>query len=78
MPCAGNRKRRRITPLMLEEIYEIQCPYCGADISFTPDPLGGSKQSVIDECTVCNKPIRFELEWQSNELIRFEAHPIDE
>ena len=63
---------------MLEEIFEIQCPYCGADINYTPDITAGSKQSIIDECSVCDKPIRFELEWDGDELIRFEAYQMND
>jgi hypothetical protein len=63
---------------VLEESQEIQCPYCGADLSHDPDPSGGLKQSYIEDCSVCCKPIRFELEWSGNELIRFCLYQMNE
>lgn len=58
---------------MLDDSYEIDCPYCGVKIMITPDPFGGKRQTLMEECSNCDKPIRLELEWEGNDLIRLEA-----
>jgi len=58
---------------MWDDAQEVDCPYCGASISFSPDLSGGKKQTLVEDCSSCCKPIRFELEWDGEELIRFEA-----
>lgn len=44
---------------MLETV-QRSCPYCGEVIDTTVDPSGGSAQ-YIEDCSVCCRPIRFDL-----------------
>ncbi|MDD0975157.1 CPXCG motif-containing cysteine-rich protein [Pseudomonas fontis] len=50
---------------MLEAaIYD--CPYCGEEVETTVD-LSAGDQSYIEDCQVCCKPIRFELQVHDGE-----------
>lgn len=40
--------------------FEILCPYCGERISVMAESTVGD-QRFIEDCTVCCKPIEFEL-----------------
>jgi hypothetical protein len=37
----------------------LQCPHCGETIDSYPDPGGGDRQSYIEDCSVCCRPISF-------------------
>ena len=39
---------------------EIQCPFCGEPITAFVDP-SQEKQSYIEDCTVCCRPIEFRV-----------------
>jgi len=39
---------------------DLCCPYCGEPLETYVDPGGGSRQSYIEDCAVCCRPIRFE------------------
>jgi hypothetical protein len=35
---------------------EVQCPYCGADVSLSLDSGGGAVQRYVEDCAVCCRP----------------------
>jgi len=40
---------------------DVECPYCGETITLVLDPSAGS-QRYIEDCHVCCRPIRVDLE----------------
>lgn len=62
---------------MIEQDYDFACPYCGADNSVSLDMTGGSKQSFIQDCTVCCKPIQIRLQFENGKLADFSAEEQD-
>jgi Cysteine-rich CPXCG len=34
-----------------------ECPYCGEPLEFVVDEFGGRRQSYVEDCTVCCRPI---------------------
>ncbi len=55
----------------------FQCPYCWEDISMLIDP-SIAKQSYVEDCEVCCNPIEVTPEFQSKELIAFQAISIEQ
>ncbi len=55
----------------------FQCPYCWEEISMLLDPSVLS-QSYVEDCEVCCNPIQVSPEFESNELIGFEAVDIEQ
>lgn len=55
----------------------FQCPYCWEEISMLMDP-SIRRQTYVEDCEVCCNPIEVTPEFQSNELIGFEAHDIEQ
>ena len=47
---------------------EVQCPYCGEEITIFVDP-SVSRQTYVEDCTVCCRPIRVDVECEEGELI---------
>jgi hypothetical protein len=41
----------------------VFCPYCGELADTYPDLGGGERQSYVEDCAVCCRPIRFVVEW---------------
>jgi Cysteine-rich CPXCG len=40
---------------------ESQCPYCGEPLELSVDELGGRRQSYVEDCVVCCRPIQVEV-----------------
>ncbi|OYT97152.1 MAG: CPXCG motif-containing cysteine-rich protein [Pseudomonas sp. PGPPP3] len=43
------------------ESQDYQCPYCGEPVEALLD-LSGGDQQYIEDCSVCCRPIQFELQ----------------
>jgi hypothetical protein len=59
---------------MIEEDYPFSCPHCGVDLSARLDASGGKKQSFIQDCEVCCKPILIQVEFSGDEVVSFSAN----
>ena len=53
------------------------CPYCWQEISFVLD-LSIPKQSYIEDCEVCCRPVQIFYATDGTELIDFRAHGIEQ
>jgi len=60
---------------MLKEI-SFSCPYCGQDISVIVD-LSVRRQTYIEDCEVCCKPIEISYRVQDDELDHFDAKVLE-
>ena len=40
---------------------DSQCPYCGEPLDLSVDELGGRRQSYVEDCAVCCRPIDVEV-----------------
>ncbi len=40
---------------------ESQCPCCGEPISVPVDPSQGTRQSFIEDCAVCCRPLQIQI-----------------
>jgi hypothetical protein len=38
-----------------------ECPYCGEPLEMTVDELGGRRQTYVEDCVVCCRPIEVEV-----------------
>ena len=52
----------------LLEDTEVQCPYCGEVFAITVDTAQGS-YSTTEDCTVCCRPIAFQIECEPGEVL---------
>ncbi|WP_300434010.1 CPXCG motif-containing cysteine-rich protein [Christiangramia sp.] len=55
----------------------FQCPYCWEEISVLLDP-SVHRQTYIEDCEVCCRPIEFQVAFEGNELIEFQASDIEQ
>ena len=55
----------------------FQCPYCWEEVSVLLDP-SISRQTYIEDCEVCCRPIEFQVAFEENELIEFQAVDIEQ
>ena len=62
---------------MIENDYSFACPYCGEELSVRLDISGGSKQSFIQDCEVCCRPIQITLGLKGEDVTSFSADPAD-
>ncbi|TBW27979.1 CPXCG motif-containing cysteine-rich protein [Gramella sp. KN1008] len=53
----------------------FQCPYCWEEISVLLDP-SVSRQTYIEDCEVCCRPIEFQVAFENAELVEFRANEI--
>ncbi|MGA1227493.1 MAG: CPXCG motif-containing cysteine-rich protein [Tamlana sp.] len=60
---------------MIEHFFT--CPYCWENISMLIDN-SISKQSYIEDCEVCCKPIQITVQFSNEELSQFEASSIEQ
>ena len=60
---------------MLKEI-SFSCPYCGQDISVIVD-LSVRRQTYIEDCEVCCKPIEISYSVQDEGLDHFDAKVLE-
>ena len=42
----------------IDDVYDVECPYCGAPNEITIDASGGASQSYVEDCQVCCRPWR--------------------
>ena len=40
----------------MTEPLELYCPYCGESVDLDIDEGGGSRQSYVEDCSVCCRP----------------------
>jgi transposase-like protein len=45
----------------------VTCPYCGEEVEIAVDPGGGSRQSYIEDCSVCCSPWMVHVEYSEGE-----------
>ena len=60
---------------VIEHSYD--CPFCGAEVSALLDP-SIAKQSYIEDCEVCCRPMRFSLVFENWDLVEFEVHALEQ
>ena len=42
--------------MRVDDVHDVECPYCGAINEITIDPSGGASQSYVEDCQVCCRP----------------------
>ena len=52
--------------------HEFTCPYCGEEISMVLD-LSVSRQTYVEDCEVCCKPIEISFTVEGDDLESFDA-----
>jgi transcription elongation factor Elf1 len=52
------------------------CPYCGEEISMVVD-LSVRRQSYVEDCEVCCRPIAVSCAVEDDELVTFIARQLD-
>ena len=55
----------------MQEEAEIECPFCGETITVFVDP-SVPRQSYIEDCSVCCRPIQFEVNCEDNAVVSIE------
>lgn len=55
----------------------FQCPYCWEEISMLMD-TSITSQRYIEDCEVCCNPIEIEAQFESNNLMSFQATSIEQ
>ena len=40
----------------IDDVHDVECPYCGALNAITIDPSGGESQTYVEDCQVCCRP----------------------
>jgi Cysteine-rich CPXCG len=56
--------------------HEFNCPYCGEEISMVLD-LSVGRQTYIEDCEVCCKPIEISFTVEDDELADFSANTLE-
>jgi len=59
------------------EEHFFQCPFCWESISVLLDP-SVSRQKYIEDCEICCNPLEIEVAFENGEMIKFEAHGMDQ
>ena len=62
---------------MIEEDCDFDCPYCGDQNSVRLEATAGKKQSFIQDCVTCCKPIQIRTEFNNDTRIEFSAESVD-
>ncbi|HTV01808.1 MAG TPA: CPXCG motif-containing cysteine-rich protein [Luteitalea sp.] len=57
---------------------ETACPYCGEDITLLIDETAGRRQSYVEDCWVCCRPIEILVTVHSREDVDVEVRSHDE
>jgi hypothetical protein len=47
----------------LETEADVTCPYCGEVVSINLDPGGGASQEYVQDCEVCCRPWRVQVQY---------------
>jgi transcription elongation factor Elf1 len=55
--------------------YQFTCPYCGEEISMTLD-LSVARQTYIEDCEVCCKPIEISFSVEDDEIADFNTRTL--
>jgi hypothetical protein len=45
----------------IDDVHDVECPYCGALNEITIDVSGGASQSYVEDCQVCCRPWEVEV-----------------
>jgi transcription elongation factor Elf1 len=53
------------------------CPYCGEEISMVLD-LSVSRQTYVEDCEVCCRPIEISYTVEDDALVEFAARSIEQ
>ncbi|MGB0777660.1 MAG: CPXCG motif-containing cysteine-rich protein [Flavobacteriaceae bacterium] len=53
------------------------CPFCAAEVSVLLDP-SVAQSSYIEDCEVCCRPLRFEVEFESGTLTFFQVDALEQ
>lgn len=61
---------------LMQEEYFFQCPYCGQEISMVFD-LSISRQTYVEDCEICCRPIEISYVADDGEIVAFEAHQLE-
>jgi transcription elongation factor Elf1 len=56
--------------------HAFSCPYCGEEISMVLD-LSVRRQTYIEDCEVCCKPIQITYSVEDDELVSFDARTLE-
>jgi len=56
--------------------YSFHCPYCGEEISMVFD-LSVRRQTYVEDCEVCCKPIEISYSVQDDALASFNAKTLE-
>lgn len=56
--------------------HSFNCPYCGEEISMVLD-LSVRRQTYVEDCEVCCKPIEISYTAEDDELTSFDAKTLD-
>lgn len=56
--------------------YQFVCPYCGEEISMVLD-TSVRRQSYVEDCEVCCRPIEIGYTVEDGELISFDAKSLE-
>ncbi len=57
--------------------HHYDCPFCAAEVSVLLDP-SISRQSYIEDCEVCCRPLRFRLVFENWNLVEFEVYALEQ
>jgi transcription elongation factor Elf1 len=56
--------------------YAFYCPYCGEEISMVLD-VSVRRQTYVEDCEVCCRPIEISYSIEDNALVRFAANTLE-
>jgi hypothetical protein len=48
----------------VERTASAECPYCGEPVELTVDPGSGPRQDYVEDCPVCCRPWRVQVEFK--------------
>ena len=59
----------------IDDVYDVECPYCGALNEVTIDASGGASQSYVEDCQVCCRPwqVNVEIDPDGRVVVRLDA-----
>jgi transcription elongation factor Elf1 len=56
--------------------HSFNCPYCGEEISMVLD-LSVRRQTYVEDCEVCCKPIEISYSVEDGSLVSFDARTLE-
>ena len=62
---------------MIEREQTFLCPHCGETNTVQLDASAGKSQEFSQDCEVCCRSIKIELEWKAGEIASFKAESED-